>query len=34
VTDNDEDTGPSGAGKLFGVPAPALVHVTDAVLLR
>ena len=33
MADNDEDTEPSGAEKLFGVLAPALVHVTDAVLL-
>jgi hypothetical protein len=34
MADNDENTEPSGAEKLFGVFAPALTHVTDAVLLR
>ena len=34
MADDDEDTGPSGAGELSGVPAPALVHLTAAVLLR
>jgi hypothetical protein len=34
MPDNDENTEPSGAEKLFDVLAPALTHVTDAVLLR
>jgi hypothetical protein len=34
MADNDENIEPSGAEKLFGDFAPALVHVTDAVLLR
>jgi hypothetical protein len=32
MADDDQDTEPSGAERMFGDVAPALVHLTDDVL--